>query len=410
MHDLNAGGRAAGLTHALWYSIFQAIENERCLDLRYRATRTGLRDHDPVPNYKVMKQLALRNQLGLLYRPFIIFALVLIPTLAVFQWLLAMLVSATHSGRASGATLHIIPTAPVNIGLIEAALCADPTLKGRSQDRDSLALDRLSRELGLSGVLLCIASHVRLLRHILRTDCRNRTDLLLHSRDAFVLLMLVCYVRRHPTHVFATDDHYQRWAFLLSHYCEDFRIVQHGFLDSSIRFPHSFGKVRTVYVRDPIFVPEFATYYRIAESRAFSPVRYLAPNPFSEEGLFLASSFPSIDEEIDLVRLVKAHRNVPIIVKFHPAHTYDSRKQQLVALASYVCSGDDHPACQMFISHNSFMEFAYKACGVPTFSIARLGGPSETAQAIFELLDQHQGRPVDPISIAPLPPISQNVK
>lgn len=410
MLNLNAGGRAAGQTHALWYSIFQAIENEHCLDLHYRATRTGLQDYDSIPNYKVMKQLALRNQLGLLYRPFIIFALVLIPTLAVFQWLLAILVSATLSRRASSATLHIIPTTPVNMGLIEAALCADPILKDHTRDLDILRLGRLSRELGLSGVLLCIASHVRLLRHILLTNSGNRTDLLLHSRDAFVLLMLVSYAQRHPNHVFATDDHYQRWAFLLSHYCEDFRIVQHGFLDLSIRFPHSFGVVQTVYVRDPIFVPEFATYYQIEESRAFSPVRYLAPNPFSESGLFLASSFPSIDEEIDFVRILKARRNVPIIVKFHPAHAYDARKQQLVALASYVCSGDDHPACQMFISNNSFMEFVYKACGVPTFSIAHLGGPSEAVQAILMLLDQHQGCPVDPISIAPLPPISQNVK
>lgn len=403
MRDLNAGGHAAEPAHALCYSMFQALENERCLDLRYRATRTNLRDDDAVPNYKVMKQLALRNRLGPLYRPFIAFALVLIPTLAVLQWLLGILIAATQGGRVSGATLHIIPTTRGNIGLIEAALSAEPALKGRSWDSDSLAFGRLSREVGLRGVLLCSASHARLIRHILRTDRGRRTDLLLHSRDAFMLLMLVCYAQRHPTHTFATDDHYQRWAFLLSHYSEDFRIVQHGFLDSNMRFPHSFGIVQAVYVRDPVFVSAFATYYRVQESRVFSPVTSLTPNPFSESGLFLASSFPSIDEEIDLVRLIKAQRDVSVIVKFHPAHSYDARKQQLAALASYVCSDDDHPACQMFISHNSFMEFDYKACGIPTFSIARLGGPAETAQAIFALLDQQQpqDRPADPIFIAP---------
>lgn len=412
MHDLDAPLQVGEPVRTSWYSIFQAIENERSLDLRYRATLTNLRDDDPVPNYKVMKQLALRGRLGLLYRPFIVFALFLTPMLAVLQWLLAILIAAAQLGKTSGATLHIVPTTPTNIGLIESALSVEPLLKARQWDHDSLAFGRLSRELGLRGVLLCIASHVKLIRNILRTDHRRRTDLLLHSRDSFVLLMLVGYVQRHPTHAFVTDDHYQRWAFLLSHYCGDFRIAQHGFLDPNIRFPHVFGIVQIVYVRDPIFVSEFTKYYRIHESRVFSPIKHFTPNPYSETGLFLASSFPSIDEEIDLVRLVKAQRDVPVIVKFHPAHSYDGRKLQLSTLASHVCADEDHPRCQIFVSHSSFMEFDYGACGIPTFSIARLGGPTETAQAIFSMLDQQKlkDRRVGLISTAPHSPISHNDK
>jgi hypothetical protein len=388
MRDLDSAPLAVEPTLALWHSIFHAIENERCLDLRYRTTRTNLQDDDPVPNYKVMKQLSLKNKLGFLYRPFIVLALALMPILAMIQWLLAIIVSVAYAGRVSEATLHIVPTIQGNIGLVETALCADSAMKGRRQDRDILAFGRLCNEVGLSGVLLCIASHIRLLFHILRMDRRRRADLLLHSRDAFVLLMLVCYAQRHPSHVFATDDHYQRWAFLLSHNCGDFRIVQHGFLDSNIAFAHSFGIVQSLYVCDPIFLPEFATYYKILESKVFSPVTDLTPNLLSEVGLFLASSFPSIDDEIELLTQIKAHRDVPVIVKFHPAHSYDSRKQRLAALASYVCSDDENPICKVFISHNSFMEFAYKARGIPTFSIARSGGPSEAAQAVLALLDQ----------------------
>jgi len=388
MCDLDSVPLSAERTFGLWGSIFHAIENERCLDLRYRAAYTSLRDDDPVPNYKVMKQLALKNKLGILYRPFIALALALIPILAMIQWLLAMVVSAAYAGRVGGASLHIVTTTQGNIDLIEAALSADSSLKGRLQDRNILDFDRLSREIGLRGVLLCITSHLRLLFHILRTDRSRRTDLLLHSRDAFVLLMLMCYVQRHPSHVFVTDDHYQRWAFLLSHNCEDFRIVQHGFLDPNIAFAHSFGIVQSLYVCDLIFLPEFATYYKILRSRIFSPVRDITLNPFSSEGLFLASSFPSIDDEIELLVQITAHRDVPVIVKFHPAHSYDSRKLRLAALASYVCSDDENPACKVFISHNSFMEFAYKARGIPTFSIARSGGPSEAAQAVLALLNQ----------------------
>lgn len=388
MRELDSASLAIEPRLAMWQSIFHALDNERCLDLRFRATRTSLKDDDPVPNYKVMKQLALKNMLGFFYRPFIALALVLMPILAMLHWLFAIFVSVVHAGRSSEATLHLVPTTHGNTGLIDAALCADPAMNGRPQDRDILAFSRLCREVGLSGVLLCIASHIRLLFRILRMDRRRRADLLLHSRDAFVLLMLVCYAQRHPSHVFVTDDHYQRWAFLLSHNCGDFRIVQHGFLDSNIAFAHSFGIVQTLYVCDPIFLPEFATYFRILESRVFSPATDLTPNLFSEAGLFLASSFPSIDDEIKLLTQIKTHRDVPVIVKFHPAHSYDSRKQRLAALASYVCSDNENPTCKVFISHNSFMEFAYKARGIPTFSIARSGGPTDAAQAILALLDQ----------------------
>jgi hypothetical protein len=387
MPAANSGVRAAKPTRALWYSVFQAIENERCLDLRFRATRTSLKDDDPVPNYKVMKQLVLKNKLGFFYSPFISLALVLIPILAMLHWLFAIFVSIAHAGRASEATLHIVPTTHGNTGLIDTALCADPAMNGRQQDRDILAFSRLCREVGLSGVLLCIESHILLLFRILRTDHRRRTDLLLHSRDAFVLFMLVCYAQRHPTHVFATDDHYQRWAFLLSHNCGNFRIVQHGFLDSNIVFAHSFGVVQSLYVCDPIFIPEFSAYYSILESRVFTQVTALTPNPFSEIGLLLASSFPSIDSEIELLIQIQARSEVPVIVKFHPSHSYDSRRQRLVALASYVCTDDENPMCKIFISHNSFMELAYKARGIPTFSIVRSGGPSEAAQAILALLE-----------------------
>jgi hypothetical protein len=372
----------------LWYSVFQALENERCLDLHIRATLTGLQNHDIIPNYKVLKQLALRERLGMLYRSFIAMALIIIPILALFQWILALFVSAIRTRGESGVTLHIVPSVQANISLIEAALRTDLNLKEQLHDHIILATGHLSGKVGLIGVMHCIASHMRLFFRILRMDGRSRLDLLLHSRDAFVLLMLVCYAQRHPGHVFVTDDHYQRWAFLLSHNCRDFRIVQHGFLDSNIAFAHSFGIVQTLYVCDSIFLPEFATYYNVLECRFFSPITNLTPNPYSEVGLFLASSFPSIDDEIELLKQIKAHRDVSVIVKFHPAHLYNSQKVRLAALASYVCTDNENPMCKVFISHNSFMEFTYKACGIPTFSIIRSGGPSKAAQAILAFFDQ----------------------
>lgn len=377
----DAGGAHDMAPAELWRSVLGALENERCLDLQFRANSTSLRDDERVPNYKVMKQLALRNRLGVLYRPFILVGLVMIPAAAVVDWVYAVLASLLPAGRRP-ANLHIVATTPVNIELIESALSTEPGFREQGVDHDLLSRRRLSAEIGLWNVAFCIASHVRLLLHILRFGGERRIDLIFHSRDAMVLLMLACYAQGRPDHGFATEDHYQRWAYLLSQHSPNLSVVQHGALDPNIPFVHDFGAIRALYLRDQRSRADFEKYYRVRESKLFSPIRKFKKNPFSEFGIFLASSFPYIDAEIELVRMIKARHNIPVIVKFHPAHHYDQRKQVLAALADYICADDEHPACRLFVSHNSFMENDYVACGVPTFSMERLGGPAASAQAI----------------------------
>lgn len=379
-HKVSGGVRDV-VPAELWRSVLYALENERRLDLQFRANSTSLRDNEKVPNYKVMKQLALRNRLGVLYRPFILVGLAMIPTAAVVDWVYAMLASLLPVDPRP-ATLHIVATTPVNIGLIESALSTEPGFRGQRVDHDLLSRRRLSAEIGLWNVAFCIASHVRLLVHILRFCVEQRIDLIFHSRDAMVLLMLACYARSRPDHGFATEDHYQRWAYLLSQHSSNLSVVQHGELDPNIPFVHEFGAIRTLYLRDQRSRADFEKYYKVRESKLFSPVRKFKKNPFSEFGIFLASSFPYIDAEIELVRMIKARHNIPVILKFHPAHHYDQKKQVLAALADYICADDEHPACRLFVSHNSFMENDYVACGVPTFSMERLGGPAASARAI----------------------------
>jgi hypothetical protein len=90
---------------------------------------------------------------------------------------------------------------------------------------------------------------------------------------------------------------------------------------------------------------------------------------------------------MELVRALKKH-GATVIVKFHPAHVYDSRKQILAAMADRVCTDDEHPACRVFVSHSSFMEFDYRSRDIQTFSIARDGGPLTTAAAILAAIEQ----------------------
>jgi hypothetical protein len=379
--------RTARAARPLWRTVFEALENERCLDVQYRGAHTRLAANDAIPNYKVMKQLALRRRFGVLYRPMLVLARLLVPLWALTQWALGIAMATLARRPPEAATVHVVATVPGNVALIEAALDSDESRPLERRDTDLLSLRRLSAELGPSGVLACVAFHACLILHLLRIEAARRRDLLLHSRDAFALTMLALHAQRHPTHKYATDDHYQRWSYLLSHHAADLCIVQHGFVDSAISFTYRFGRVRTLYVRDPMFESQFSTYYTAQETRPFAPPWTLRQHMAASDGIFLASSFPAIDAEMELVRALKKH-GATVIVKFHPAHVYDSRKQILAAMADRVCTDDEHPACRVFVSHSSFMEFDYRSRDIQTFSIARDGGPLTTAAAILAAIEQ----------------------
>jgi hypothetical protein len=90
--------------------------------------------------------------------------------------------------------------------------------------------------------------------------------------------------------------------------------------------------------------------------------------------------------EIELVSALKDRLKVPIIVKFHPAHSYDGRKYKLSNMANHICVDDEYPDCLIFVSYNSFMENDYIARGISSFSIERVGGVQATFDAISTYL------------------------
>lgn len=375
----------------LWKLVAEALNNERAFDINYRATRTTLPKDGPVPNFKVMKQLALQTQLGRLY-PLLIAVAPLAVLLAVpWQWLL-LLVGATGGRRAPllDGACWVFSTTEDNRTIINAALDSDPQTAALPRHSIRFGLRALGAEIRWSSCAAAIRAHVRWLQYALTRPAGERRDLLLHGHDALALLGLVSLARQARS-IFVTDDHYQRWANVLSHAAEDFRIVQHGFLDEELVLPHVGGTVTCLYLRDSLFRASFARYYRIVCHRLYSPPASFVQTPLSEGALLLASSFPSIDEEVRLLDAIRAScGDLPIIVKFHPAHRYDSRKDLLAARATLVYEGRGNPGCRIFASHGSFMEFDYRQQGIPTVSIARSGSAEAAADEICSLL----GRPV----------------
>ncbi|GAB3415044.1 hypothetical protein GCM10027318_31540 [Massilia agilis] len=353
--------------------------------MRYCELHPEVREEGGLPNYKVMKQVALKRKLGGLYGLVIWAARFGVPLNSAREWICALVASLFRWRRAS-ADGHIISMARNNIQLIKNALASDKTNTDFHFDDDLLNLGRLAAEIGPAGVMRCIGQHLALLGSILGRDKGERVDLLLHSRDAFSLIMLGQYIDQHPEHLYVTECHYQRWSYMLAQSAPRWKMVQHGFIDPGIRFKNQCGAVPVVYARDHSFHGQFSRYYAVGRFLNFTAVAGLHENPFAMSGLFLASSFPSIDAEIALIRKIKARSSVPIILKIHPSHAYDARKDELLAMADYVCNAHEYPDCRIFVSNNSFMEYDYQFLGKKTFAISRFENVDAAAESIMDNL------------------------
>lgn len=256
---------------ALWRLVADAMENERALDVRYRANFTNLPPGGPVPNFKVMKQLALQGQLGWFYPFLIALAPIAVLVATPWQWLL-LLIGAAGGQRVAlpQQACRVFATTESNFVIINAALDADQLIATLSRHQICFDPRNIGAEIGWSGCVSVVPAHLRWLLYALTRPASLRRDLLLHGRDAIALLGLA-HLAQYAGYIFVTDDHYQRWAHVLSHVAADFRIVQHGFVDGELVLPHTGGSVSCLYIRDPLFLASFERYYDIYEHRIFSP-------------------------------------------------------------------------------------------------------------------------------------------
>ena len=363
--------------------IYQSLCNEIRLDQRYRE-RFGANGF--FIDYKIMKQVALKSKFGPLLTP-IMFALAwIMPFILFTRWILMLGTSLGERVEKGGNhSVWVIPTTPTNDALIRTALT-----RSRWADFHAVTLNNLAiclpMRLGVSAVMaagwqaLCVVSRIILFS-------TNRTALLLHARDALSMLLLAQFARSHPDDLFATDCHYQRWSFVLSHTARHLTLVQHGILDLANGLPHKGGVVRQAVVRDEESAEGWRQYFGcIQEVTVYAPSLQLDANPYSDAAVFLASSFPTVDLEIAFFRALRQATPTPLIVKFHPAHRYDNRKLQLATIADHVCRPDEIPSCAVFVSHSSSMEMIYRQNGILTISLLRERTTDAAVTAVMHAL------------------------
>lgn len=366
--------------------VYFALCNERQIDVHFTTKVLKEAKDNSLPYFKVLKLRILQRRMGLLFRPAILLAACLVPFWAIIQWGQALL--ASFSAQPNRQAIQAVETTQANRGLITRAVKQVHFDASASIEFSTHEFAKLAAGLGPVGVLRCVLAHIRLLDRILVTG-PTRTDLLLHARNALSLLMLADYARLNPDAIFVTDDHYQRWSFVLSHRAQHLWVVQHGYLYDDIAFPFDYGRVECLVCRDPLFVPKFQTYYEINEIQVLLSSFTLQPSDYGNSAVFLASSAVSINEELALIAAIKQSSDAPIIVKLHPHHAYDDRAAQLTAMADQTVASQDFPDCKVLVVFNSFIEFEYRALGKQTVSIERAGS---VEHALDEVMNALHGR------------------
>ena len=172
-----------------------------------------------------------------------------------------------------------------------------------------------------------------------------------------------------------SDDHIQRYSFLLSSFAEKSFILQHGYVDSPPELV--FEKIDVLFCYDRSFVKNFRDYIRdirevffLTNTLEFSKCRFSTDKPI----LLLASSYPYIDQELEFLNTQSVLlSDFHVVVKLHPFHVYDNRVRGLEMLCETICGKEDNPICDLMVSYNSFLNFHYKASKVLTFSIQDSG-------------------------------------
>jgi hypothetical protein len=198
--------------------------------------------------------------------------------------------------------------------------------------------------------------------------------LLLNYKDILNSYLLTVYILDNPGVIVLTEDHYQRSAFIISKLqCKKFVIVQHGFIDDSIKFSIQFGKIDHLILRDINFLKSFKTYYKVDNyGLLLRNIDSMFLNKNLVKSCFLASSSPFIDFEIKFAKLFKSKYNFKLIVKKHPRHIYNREKlNTLLSLTDEQWIDEFlYPNSCLFISHSSFLEFDYLSAGSFTFKLS----------------------------------------
>jgi hypothetical protein len=170
------------------------------------------------------------------------------------------------------------------------------------------------------------------------------------------LTILARFLLHHPGRPVFSDDQLQRYAYICSTLSDNFNLCQHGQQDTALEL-EKYGKIHCLWYLNPSDIASFAHYYTIENTADQSFVQPLVDlrkkASISEEKkvAFVASSLPTYDSEMEVLRTLKRDPRIFVAIKFHPVHRYSFiQRLRLSFFSDHVCSRSELPLCDILYS------------------------------------------------------------
>ena len=338
----------------------QSLSNEMKLDV-FIKNKFCLRDEARLPDFKILKLIVIKKRIGFFWNIALAASPIIVAAKILAQWAVSILYSLSTNSYHS--TTFIRTTSSANNERIRRCVGNDSDASQLSFQLDSLRF--LSKSQSLLEIVELIFENLKSLTNLCFGVSDNKLSLLLHYNNSFEMLLLAKFINSNPQFSYVTDDHYQRWSFVMSHLAKRLQIVQHGYLDNvrEINFDYEFGDADSIFVWREEDKLNFSNFIKCDQYFYASLSLDLAMSEFGEKCLFLASSSPHLSVEIDFLTLLKRKSDTKIIVKLHPLHTYPIEVEYLLVQADKIWTDDDFPFCKVFVSFNSALEIPYAASG-----------------------------------------------
>jgi len=364
--------------------IRKALANEKAVDHHVARRYLSSSQLEKIPHFKQLKMFDVYRKLGPLFKLALWCVLIGLPISACFTWLSSLAINRLRFIPRSQKYAYLyVGFFERHVNLINQALKGDGIQLenvGSLRRRDMLA------DLPIGNLMDAIWVHCTILRRIIFKKNKDRASDILHTYNAFDLILLSIYAQETPRKIFLTSSIYQHWAFVMGHSSKRCWMVQHGYIDEEIRFPFKFHDVERIYGFSKVHRESYRNYYggrdfvTMGQTISFKEKRAVGFN------VLLASSFPYIKEEIRFCRRLKETMDVSLSIKKHPRHKYDRRLTELMGYADVIVPTDEDHKCDVFVSYTSTYEVHYQGIGIPTVSIMSCG---TVEKSLAEVRDFH---------------------
>jgi len=204
-------------------------------------------------------------------------------------------------------------------------------------------------------------------KNITIIEPRIYNSLKLHMYDIFKLVAYKFFLEKYDDKCnnIIIHDHYDRWAYISSVTIKlsKLHIVQHGFIDNSILFNYKQGKVDVLYLYDNKFYPIFMQYFsEIISTKKVSTNIALTNLKTSKKTVFIASSLPYVNIELDFIKFLIDIQEIELVVKIHPSYDYKDKFSKYTKQITFI-DRNIFPDADITVTYNSFLGYEYKLLG-----------------------------------------------